>query len=325
MFSLLLALTVGSASAAILTQGVAHFQDQPYWCGKAKVVTVDGKKVLELTSTAKGGREFARAYAIYGAKEPFAAKEKIVATATVKGTGKFFIGILKYRPKSGAPNTVFVEPVDLTETAREVKFVFEIEDTYDRVFPFFHIPGKGNAVIESFKLEKVNDPALKVSKVTSAAGSAPAASKAPSAPQNKVLLSNVTSFYDQPYWSGKAKKITGRPVSASDFALGYVEGQNKEGLEPTSLYLAQLQARNQSLAIQHTPTASKPLLSAHNGLLTVLSDMSDMVLYSADGKKVYSASHLQQNQVISTSWATNGMYFAYLYIDNQLYIQKIVL
>ena len=123
----------------------------------------------------------------------------------------------------------------------------------------------------------------------------------------------------------KAKKITGRPVSASDFTLGYVEGQNKEGLEPTSLYLAQLQARNQSLAIQHTHTVSKPLLSAHNGLLTVLSDMSDMVLYSADGKKVYSASHLQQNQVISTSWATNGMYFAYLYIDNQLYIQKIVL
>ena len=211
VFSLLLALTVGSVSAAVLTQGVAHFKDQPYWCGKAKVVTVDGKKVLELSSTAKNGREFGRAFAIYGAKEPFAAKEKIVATATVKGNGKFFIGILKYRPKSGAPNTVFVEPIDLTETAREVKFVFEIEDTYDRVFPFFHIPGKGNAVIESFKLEKVNDPALKVSKVTSAAGNAPAASKAPTAsaaPQNKVLLKNVTSFYDQPYWSGKAKKIT---------------------------------------------------------------------------------------------------------------------
>ena len=84
VFSLLLALTVGSASAAVLTQGVTHFKDQPYWCGKATVVTVDGKKVLELSSTEKGGREFARAYAIYGAKEPFAAKEKVVATATVK-------------------------------------------------------------------------------------------------------------------------------------------------------------------------------------------------------------------------------------------------
>ena len=278
VFSLLLALTVGSVSAAILTQGVTHFKDQPYWCGKATVVTVDGKKVLELSSTEKGGREFARAYAIYGAKEPFAAKEKVVATATVKGTGKFFIGILKYRPKSGSPNTVFVEPIDLTETAKEVQFVFEMEDTYDRVFPFFHIKGKGNAVIESFKLEKVNDPALKVSKVTSAAGNAPAASKAPSAPQNKVLLSNVTSFYDQPYWSGKAKKITENgkkileitpaPKGDRTFGRAFAPFWSKELFLPETKLLATVKVRGKGKfavgLLKYRPKQGSPALFTAN-------------------------------------------------------------
>lgn len=45
----------------------------------------------------------------------------------------------------------------------------------------------------------------------------------------------------------KAKSITGKPVNASDFPLGYVEGQNKSGLQPESLYEAQLNARIKSV------------------------------------------------------------------------------
>lgn len=40
-----------------------------------------------------------------------------------------------------------------------------------------------------------------------------------------------------------AKTITGNPVSATNFTKGYVEGQNKTGLVPESLYEAQLAAR----------------------------------------------------------------------------------
>ena len=51
-----------------------------------------------------------------------------------------------------------------------------------------------------------------------------------------------------------AKKITGKPVNASDFPIGYVEGQNTDGLEPASLYLAQLLQRH----ADDTPTAASP-------------------------------------------------------------------
>ncbi len=45
-----------------------------------------------------------------------------------------------------------------------------------------------------------------------------------------------------------AKTITGNPVSATNFTKGYVEGQNKTGLIPESLYEAQLAERKKSTA-----------------------------------------------------------------------------
>lgn len=42
----------------------------------------------------------------------------------------------------------------------------------------------------------------------------------------------------------KAKSITGKPIKASDFAHGYVEGTNQSGLEIPSLYLYQLEKRH---------------------------------------------------------------------------------
>lgn len=209
LFSLmLLSAAIGSVSAVDLTQGITHFKDQPYWGGKAKVITVDGKKVLELTSSVKGSRHFGRAFAIYSAKEKFSAQEKIIATAKVRGKGKFFIGILKYRPNNGMPITVLVEPIELTEQAKDVKFIFEMGDVFDRVFPFVQVQGEGIAYIESFKLEKTIDASLKPTPLAAASNNAAVSQAKPSSSANKVLVSKITSFSGQPYWGGKAKVVT---------------------------------------------------------------------------------------------------------------------
>jgi hypothetical protein len=47
-----------------------------------------------------------------------------------------------------------------------------------------------------------------------------------------------------------AKSITGVPISNSNFPIGYVEGKNTAGLEPTSLYEAQLAERKNITSAQ---------------------------------------------------------------------------
>lgn len=49
-----------------------------------------------------------------------------------------------------------------------------------------------------------------------------------------------------------AKTITGQPINASNFTRGYVEGQNQAGLYPISLYEAQLTARLNAVAGDHS-------------------------------------------------------------------------
>lgn len=56
----------------------------------------------------------------------------------------------------------------------------------------------------------------------------------------------------------QAKKITGTPVSASSFTLGYVEGKNTPGLQPESLYEAQLRARHPSTATMDAQLTAQP-------------------------------------------------------------------
>lgn len=198
----------GSMSAVDLVSGVAGFRGQPYWGGKTKITSENGKKILELTSTFKNGFCYGRAFLPYYTKEKLAVKDKIVASATVRGKGKFFIGVLKYRPNIGMPVTVFVEPVDLTETAKEVKFVFELDEAFARVTPYVQTVGKGTVFVENFKLEKVNDSALQVSKVIPPLYDIVKAKPADKVDNSKVpLMSGIASFRDQPYWGGKAAKV----------------------------------------------------------------------------------------------------------------------
>jgi hypothetical protein len=58
-----------------------------------------------------------------------------------------------------------------------------------------------------------------------------------------------------------AKTITGSPVNASNFTKGYVEGQNKPGLVPASLYEAQLQARKISTTRTSTLKTNRIIIS----------------------------------------------------------------
>ncbi len=72
----------------------------------------------------------------------------------------------------------------------------------------------------------------------------------------------------------KAKKITGNPVSATNFPLGHVEGQNKSGMEPVSLYLYQLQQRGicTSLPELENPRRCEAKLQYDGGLVYILHD-----------------------------------------------------
>ncbi len=204
-FSVMLALS-SIAYAAPIASGLNGFRDQPYWGGKAKIIEQNGKKVLELTSSVRGSRHFGRAFLPCYSKDAFKKSEKVVATAEVRGKGKFFIGILKYSPNSGMPVTVFVDSVALSENTQKVTFAFEMEKDYNRVYPFLQVDGEGIAYIESFNFEKSNDPAIKLSVLTPQKKAAKTAKAAPAPVIN--LYSGISSYRDQPYWGGKAKVIT---------------------------------------------------------------------------------------------------------------------
>lgn len=189
--------------------GLTGFRGQPYWGGEIKTITENGKKVLSITSTVKNGRCYGRASSPYYTLTKIAAKDKFTATATVRGKGKILIGVMKYRPNVGMPVTVFVEPVELTETAKEVKFVFEAGEAFEKITPYVQVVDKGTVFVESFKFEKTNDSSLKLSKVIPPLYDFAKAKPAAKVDKSTVLLmSGTASFRDQPYWGGKVKRET---------------------------------------------------------------------------------------------------------------------
>lgn len=102
----------------------------------------------------------------------------------------------------------------------------------------------------------------------------------------------------------KAKKITGKPVSASDFTLGYVEGQNKTGLQPQSLYETQWQARH-SL----TPT-EKRMVEPED--IWMLISPENIRAYTPDGRHV----------PYPCGW--NGMIIVQGFYNGNIYTKKII-
>ena len=122
-----------------------------------------------------------------------------------------------------------------------------------------------------------------------------------------------------------AKKITGNPVSASDFTLGYVEGRNKSGLEPRSLYLAQLAARHGTTPTELVQAPDAELLCVAGNAITARTYIRRLMIYSPDGKLLYSAANVQANRVLTIDAGIRGIVFAHVVCDNISTIQKIVL
>ena len=102
----------------------------------------------------------------------------------------------------------------------------------------------------------------------------------------------------------KAKKITGKPINASDFTRGYVEGQNQTGLQPESLYEAQLLSRH---AV--TPT-DDPYVETED-IWHLIPDAHKRA-YSIDGR------------LLSSPPLLNGIIIVQGYYNGQIYTKKIV-
>lgn len=280
-FLLLLLAVAGSVFGAALTSGVSHFKTQPYWGGKSEFLTENGQKVLKLVSTVHAGRQFGRAFAIYSARELFKPEEKVVAVAKVRGKGKFFVGILKYRPNNGMPATVFVEPVELSEEAKDYTFAFKMGDTYDRVFPFVQVQGEGVAYIESFKMDKTTDESVKLSVELSNFSAPKAAAPAVKKASNSVVLtSGFSHFKDQPYWGGKAKVVTANGKKALEltssisgdrhFGRAFAPYSSKELFLPESKLTARVKARGKGKffagILKYRPRVGAPVVVTANAV-----------------------------------------------------------
>lgn len=121
----------------------------------------------------------------------------------------------------------------------------------------------------------------------------------------------------------KAKKITGHPVNASDFPPGYVEGQNIEGLEPLSLYLAQWEVRHAMLPSGSvSEPATRPVIN-NAGVMTT--DVERLVLFAPDGRVVLSATHLRCNEQLTLREGVSGIFFVWFSTSNAMGVQKILL
>lgn len=125
----------------------------------------------------------------------------------------------------------------------------------------------------------------------------------------------------------QAKKITGNPVNASNFTIGYVEGQNKSNLQPQSLYLAQLAVRHGTFTADNSPTAniiSTAIIVSQNEI-TALTNIDSLLLLTPDGKTLLKADNLHINQTLLLPQATNGIIIAHITTDNTTLTQKLTL
>lgn len=101
----------------------------------------------------------------------------------------------------------------------------------------------------------------------------------------------------------RAKTITGNPIQASNFTLGYVEGQNQSGLQPESLYEAQLRARTAT-----TPT--QEVLVTQDNVWNLIAPENTQY-YTIDGRRLNAPS-------------SNGIFIVCGQYNGTVYTKKIV-
>jgi len=122
-----------------------------------------------------------------------------------------------------------------------------------------------------------------------------------------------------------ARLITGNPVRSSNFALGYVEGQNKPGLTPVSLYEAQLAARirlNASVKTQaFEQSVSLPTCVANSLNINIKNNNWGMRVYirSSEGKIIHIIDTKENSYAYNTSKLSSGIYRVEYFTDSKLY------
>jgi len=127
-----------------------------------------------------------------------------------------------------------------------------------------------------------------------------------------------------------AKTITGNPVSATNFPIGYVEGQNKVGLVPASIYEAQLASRKSIRTYQIIPTEEKIGLSSTitdnflNISIKKNNQKAHIQILSSQGKVVNETDFTYDKLKIDISNLPSSVYIINCQIENQSINSKFI-
>ena len=127
-----------------------------------------------------------------------------------------------------------------------------------------------------------------------------------------------------------AKTITGNPYSVTNFPIGYVEGQNKTGLMPASIYEAQLAARKSITTNQFIPTENKmgftSILSANSLYINLKnnSQQAHIQILSSQGKVVHDTVSSSDNLKINIANLPPAVYVINCRIENQVFHSKFI-
>ncbi len=125
-----------------------------YWNGKISRERKEKQGFLFLGSTEKNGRTFARALS-FSKQIDFYPEYKIRMTVRVEGSGTFLAGLLFYDRDSGSPTYMPGEKIQLTGEQRQYETSVVLSKVPRMVLPYLEIDGKGNAFVESFRMETV--------------------------------------------------------------------------------------------------------------------------------------------------------------------------
>jgi hypothetical protein len=127
-----------------------------------------------------------------------------------------------------------------------------------------------------------------------------------------------------------AKTITGNPVNVTNFPIGYVEGLNKTGLVPNSLYEAQLAARKITTInteiynlnkLEVWPSIADKLLNIN---LRKNGQSWTFQIHSSNGSLIKEFSSNQNNLVINIENIPSGIYLISAADDNSSFYSKFI-
>lgn len=128
-----------------------------------------------------------------------------------------------------------------------------------------------------------------------------------------------------------AKSITGKPVNASDFPLGYVEGHNKTGLQPESLYEAQLAVRLNPLSIASPESKNATATAYYNpgdqSITLNGGELTDLTatLIDLSGNVVSRATATGSNRLQLSNRLSVGLYILRCEADKASFNHKIII